>query len=102
LFSTEEAAFESAKLQAAEANKTTDWIAKQYDKSLDISDYQIESAALKLAADAKSRAGSMLWNLSELFDKIGEAEGKDEILEAVEDYKRFDWESDKKAAEADA
>ena len=95
LFETEAAAMAAATLMAAEANQTTEWIVKQYDKSLEISDYQIESAAMKLAQDAKSRAGSMLWNLSELFDKIAEANDKDEIIEAVEDYKRFDWERDK-------
>jgi len=95
LFAAEASAMSSASLMAAEANQTTDWIVKQYNQSLAISDYQIENAAMKLAQDAKSRAGSMLWNLSELFDKISEADGKDEILEAVEDYKRFDWERDK-------
>ena len=95
LFETEAEAIVIATLMAAESNRSTDWIVKQYDQSLEISDYQIENAAMKLAQDAKSRAGSMLWNLTELFDKIGEAEGKDEILEAVEDYKRFDWDSDK-------
>jgi len=95
LFETEAAAMASAILMAAESNQTTDWIVKQYDQSLEISDYQIENAAMKLAQDAKSRAGSMLWNLDELFDKISEADGKDEIIEAVEDYKRFDWSRDK-------
>lgn len=95
LFETEAAAMAAATLMAAESNQNTDWIVKQYDQSLSISDYQIENAAMKLAQDAKSRAGSMLWNLSELFDKIAEADGKDEILEAVEDYKRFDWARDK-------
>lgn len=102
LFETEAAAMVAATLLAAESNQTTDWIVKQYDKSLDIRDYQIENAAMKLAQDAKSRAGSMLWNLSDLFEKISEAEGKDEILEAVEDYKRFDWERDKTKASEDA
>lgn len=95
LFDTEAAAMAAATLMASEANQTTSWIVKQYDKSLKISDYQIENAAMKLAQDAKTRAGSMLWNLTDLFEKIAEAEGKDEILEAVEDYKRFDWDQDK-------
>lgn len=95
LFETETGAMAAAALMADEANQKTEWIVKQYDQALSISDYQIENAAMKLAQDAKSRAGSMLWNLSELFDKIAEADGKDEILEAVEDYKRFDWARDK-------
>ena len=95
LFATEDEALVAAKAKADVANVTTPWIVKQYNKSLSISDYELESATLKKASEAKSRANSMLWNLTDLFAKIEECEGKDEILEAVDDYKRFDWESDK-------
>lgn len=97
LFSTEEDATAAAQSMADEANAKQEWIVKLYNKTLEISDYQLEHAAIKLAKDARSRAGSMLWNLSDLFDKIENAEGKDEILEAVDDYKKYDWARDKDA-----
>lgn len=97
LFETEADALISAKLMADKANCETEWVVKLYDKSLEISDYQLDNAALKLAADAKSWARSMLWNLSDLFGRIGEADDKDAILEAVEDYKNYDWARDKEA-----
>lgn len=98
LFETEEEATAVAEIMAAERDKSSDWIVKLYDKSLRISDYQLSDARTKLANEAQSRATSMLWNLGDLFGKIEEAADKDEILEAVEDYKRFDWERDKSKA----
>ena len=95
LFGTEAGALEVAKLKAAEANKSSEWIVKLYDKTLSISDYQLDSANLKAAKDESFRASSMLWNLGDLFSRIEEASDKEEILEAVEDYKRFDWAADK-------
>lgn len=100
LFGTEEGALEAAKLKAAEANKSSEWIVKLYNQTLSISDYQLDSATMKSANDEASRARSMLWNLGDLFGKIDESADKDEILEAVEDYKRFDWSRDKEKAAA--
>lgn len=99
LFLTEDEARVAAQALADEQNTTTEWIVKLYNKALEISDYQLEHASMKLAADATSRAGSMLWNLSDLFDAINEAEGKDDILEAVERYKNYDWARDKAKVE---
>lgn len=98
LFSTGEEAQAAAQIKADLANTETVWIVKQYNKSLKISDYQLHSAALQVAKDEKSRASSMLWNLNDLFSKIDEADSKDDILEAVEDYKKYDWDNDKRRA----
>lgn len=95
LFPSEEEARAAAQVMADKANDTTEWIVKLYNKTLEISDYQLENALIKEAKDAKSRAGSLLWNLNDLFEQINEAEDKDAILEAVDDYKRFNWERDK-------
>lgn len=95
LFETEEVALKAAEAMAAKENATQEWIVKLYDKSLEISDYQLDSAAMKLAKDTKSRASSMLWNLIDLFSKIEKAADKDEILEAVDDYKKYDWDRDR-------
>lgn len=99
LYPTEDEALAAATLMAAEQNKTTPWVAKLYDKSLTVSDYLLENAALKNAKDALSNARSMLWNLGDLFSKIEEAEDKDEILEAVSEYKEYDWLRDKSKVE---
>jgi hypothetical protein len=101
LFETEEAATLSAQFKANEQNTTVEWIAKLYDKSLSISDYQLENAALKLAQQEKSRASSMLWNLGDLFGRIEDAADKEAILEAIKEYREYEWDGDKKAAEAE-
>jgi hypothetical protein len=98
LFQSEEEALAAANLMADLSNSTSEWIVKMYDKSLSISDYQLESAALKNAQAETSKAKSMIWNLGDLFEKINEASDKDEILECIEDYKNFDWERDKAKA----
>lgn len=95
LFETEDEALNAARVQADLANTTTDWIVKLYDKSLKISDYELDSATLKLANDEKSHAKSMLWNLGDLFCRIDEADDKEAILEAVKEYKEWDWPRDK-------
>lgn len=98
LYPTEEEAKAAAQVKADQSNSTVEWVVKLYNKSLEVSDYQLENAALKKAKDAKSRAQSMLWNLGDLFSRIEEASDKDAILEAIEEYKTYDWERDKKNA----
>jgi hypothetical protein len=78
----------------------TPYIVQSYNRSLEVSDYQLENGALKLAREATSRAGSMVWGLNDLFDTIKEASDKDAILEALEDYRDYSWERDLKTAAA--
>jgi hypothetical protein len=76
---------------------------KQYNRTLEISDYQLENAALKLANDARLKARSMLYNLDDLFGMIAEADSVEDIRDKVEEYKEYDWSRDKaKADEASA
>jgi hypothetical protein len=96
LFPTEEEAMQAAQLLASEQNLTTHWVVQRYNKTLAISDYQLANGKIKLAADATFRASSMLWNLADLFSRIEEARNKDEIREAVEEYKTYDWRRDTK------
>ncbi|MDI3563525.1 hypothetical protein [Bradyrhizobium sp. Arg816] len=95
LFASEAEALEAAKAKADVQNVETPWVVVQYNKSLRLSDYQLSNAILELAKDEKSRAHSLLWNISDLFGRIEEAADKEEILEAVEDYKNYDWQRDK-------
>lgn len=98
LFTTEDEALRAAEAMAAKTNAETEWIVKQYDQSLDVSDYQLESAGLSEVKRLESRARSMIWNIGNLFATIEEAEDKDAILEAIADYKNLDWENDKRDA----
>lgn len=98
LFASEEDALTSAKARALSADQSVGWVVKQYNRALEISDYQLESAALKKASDADWRARSMLFGVNGLFESIAEAEGKDAILELIDDYRKYDWESDKARA----
>lgn len=95
LFETEEQALAAAQAMADEQNSTSEWIVQLYNKTLSLSDYQIENAKMKLADEAKSRANSMLWNLGYLFDQIDEADDKDAILECIQYYREYDWQRDK-------
>lgn len=95
LFPTKEEAEIAAALMAAEQNKTVDWVVKQYNASLEVSDYQLSNAAMNDAKRAKSEARSLLWNLNDLFTQISEADDKSAILELVDDYKRYTFERDK-------
>lgn len=98
LFETEEAARIAAAAKATKADREIKHIAERYNRSLEVSDYQLESALLREAKEARSRAHGLLWNLNNLFASIEEAADKEAILEAVEDYKRWTWQRDKAAA----
>lgn len=97
LFATEDEAAKASMAMAAVANAEHEWIVNLYNKSLEISDYQIEDAKMKLADDYKRKIGALFWNVSGLFDAIADADDKDAILELIDDYKRFEWEGDKAA-----
>lgn len=99
LFETESDALIYAQSLADTANATHPSIVAQYNRTLEISDYQLENGLLKKAEDAKRRAGQLLWNLNDLFDTIKDASDKDAILEAVDDYREYNWERDKESVE---
>lgn len=98
LFPTEEEALQAAKLLADKANAETSWVVELYEKTLSISDYQLGSALIEEARKQRQDASALLYNLRSLFDDIEEADDKDEILEAVNNYRARKWESDKTTA----
>lgn len=100
LFPTEAEALSSADAKAKAATATTPWMAERYARTLDISDYKMESAALKMARSSASRARSMLYGLDGLFEQIDEAETLDDVHQAVDDYRKYDWDRDKAEASA--
>ena len=95
LFPTEADAYAAAQAKADKANAEVEWIVKLYDKTLEISDYQLEHAMMKEAKDYQSKIGSLFWNVSDLFETIAGADDKDAILEAIDEYKNYTWERDK-------
>ena len=98
LFGTEKEALDAAKIEAAKQNQDIDWVVSLYDKSLSISDYQLDSAKIKIAASNRYANSAILYNLGYLFDEIIEAENKDEILVLIEEYRARDWITDKAKA----
>lgn len=94
LFPTEAEALAVASVMAAQLDKG-EWTAALYNRTLEVSDWQLETGKMKLAKEAESRANSMLWNLGYLFGQIEEAADKDAILEHVQFYRDYDWQRDK-------
>lgn len=100
LFLSEYEALSAATKLAQVINSETPYIVKAFDKALEISVYQLDNAALKLAKDQLSRWGGCLWNVGDLFSEINEAENKDAIIDLIDDYKRRYMEGDLKAIRA--
>lgn len=94
LFESEAAALVAAQLLADENNSKISWCVEQYNQSLSVSDYQLEHALIKDAADHRLRAGSLLYNLTDLFTAINEATDEDAMREAVDEYKEYYWKRD--------
>lgn len=95
LFETEAEALVAADAMARLADTSNEWVVALYNKTLSLSDYEIDSAKLKLANAAASNARSALWNIGYLFDQIEEAADKEAIAELVRWYRDYDWQRDK-------
>lgn len=83
LFRTEEEAMRAAELKAKAQNSTTEWVIKQYDKSLSLSDYQLESATIKSAKDQKIRHSV---DLQMLFEDLRSCETIDAVIETIDGF----------------
>lgn len=83
MFSDEASALIAAKLKAAEQNAETPWIVEQWNRALEISDYQL-SDAIKEASD-KARIN---WDvrLGMLFDDLREAEDIDGVKRVLDRF----------------
>lgn len=96
LFLTKDEATARAQQIADDANTTTEWIVKQYDRALRVCDYELDNGMINLAKSEVSRARSMLYGIHDLFSEIKEAADKDEIIEKIDSYLEYDWERDSK------
>lgn len=83
LFATQEDAIAYAKTVADIENaKPSGWIKKLYDKSLRLSDYQIENAMIEAA---RSTASRVRVDVSMLFDDLRDCETMDAVLDRIEE-----------------
>lgn len=83
LFHTEEEAMRAAEVKAKAQNANTVWVVKQYDKSLSVSDYQLESAVLRSAKDQKTRHSV---DLQILFDDLRSCEAIEAVTKTLDDF----------------
>lgn len=83
LFPTREEAERVADAKAKVANTTTPWIAKQYDKSFTVSDYQLENAALKEARDIRNKHRA---KIEMLFYDLRGAQSIDEVKDILDKF----------------
>lgn len=94
LFPTKDEALKAAAAKAAGQNATVPHIVEGFNRTLELKDYQLDSAALSLAKKAELRSRSMLYNIEELFGSIEEASDLTTAKEAVEDYKNYSMKRD--------
>ncbi len=83
LFETEERAREYAEVMAKLRDQETGWVAKQYDKTLSICDYELSNAVTKAARDLRT---SLEVRYSMLKDDLRDCQTNAEILDAFERY----------------
>lgn len=83
LFHTEAEALAAAEVLSASQNATTEWVVKQYDKTLSLCDYQMGEAKMK-AADALSQ--TLRLGVQDLFGQLRDAEDIEEVKRIVEAF----------------
>lgn len=94
LFATHDEAMAAATLKAASANSTHEHVVALYNKTLELSDYQLGDAMMEAARKQASINGQLLWNVTELFDTIKQADSKEAMIEAVEEYEEYSRKGD--------
>lgn len=94
LFETEAEAIAAAQIVADQQNATVPHIVERFNQTLEVKDYQLDSATLAQAKKVDLRTRSMLWNIEELFGAIDAAEDLDAVKEEVENYKRYSQKRD--------
>lgn len=94
LFASHDEAMASATLKAAEANSSIGSVVELYNKTLELSDYELGNALMEAATKQASVNGQLLWNVDELFETIKQAHDKDAIVEALDEYVRYSRKDD--------
>lgn len=83
-FSTEEEALTVAKLKAAEADKNVEWVAKLYDKTLSLSDYELTNAERE--ANKAAHSEKMI-NIRNFFDDLDWSDDVSAMRDAVNKFR---------------
>lgn len=83
LFLTYEEAMTAAAIEAQKQNKEVDWVVKQYNKSLEVKDYQLSNASLELSKRIRSRNQ---FRVSVFIDDLREAQSLDEVKDIIENF----------------
>ena len=86
LFSTEEEALRSAEIRASAINQDVNFgVKKQFDRTAQFCDYQLESAAIKAAEDKERRAR---YAAEYLLEDIDQAENLDEVRHIMAAFRK--------------
>ena len=85
LFPTREGALAYAEFLAADANKKTDWVVKQFDQTLQISDYQLAEAGAEVA---KNRYQMALANIRWFIEDLEGSTTFDEVQKVLENFRQ--------------
>lgn len=83
LFASEDEAMKAAKIKADLQNATNSWVVKQFDKTLSLSDYQLENALIKMTKDTKYRHEA---KLGMLFDDLRDCETIEDVKRVLEGF----------------
>jgi hypothetical protein len=84
LFHTRDEAMVAAEAKAAAANLETEWVVKQYDRAVKLSDYQLSSAMIEAARATKVRNEV---DISMLFDDLRDCETIEQVREKLDGFK---------------
>lgn len=83
LHDNEDAALIAARAMATKQNSEVEWIVKQYDKALQLCDYQLKDAQVELA---QSRYRSMCTRVALLLSDVLDAETLEEAKKMITEY----------------
>lgn len=83
LFPDYDLAFEAAKAKAASSNVAVEWVAKLYDRTLDLSDYEMTSA--ERSANYRAHSERMR-RIRDFWDEVNWSDSVDEIKTHVETF----------------
>jgi len=84
LFSTHDEAMTVATLKAAEADKGVEWVAKLYDKTLALSDYELTNAEREANNAAHSQA---MIRIRDFFDALEWSDDTEAMREAINKFR---------------
>lgn len=86
LFHTQEEAVTVAKLKADEADKNVEWVAKRFDRTFRLSDYQLTNAEREANKAMHSKRMSMI---RDFFDNLEWSDDVDAMRKAVDDFREL-------------